>query len=67
MIGFDASLLGSINALPNYVAYYNLPTKGATSTGIVFAIYQVGPAFFFHLDTIDIEHRLISMARWDKW
>lgn len=41
LLGFDASLLGSINALPNYVAYYNLPTKGATSTGIVFAIYQV--------------------------
>lgn len=43
--GFDASLLASINALENYISYYNLPKKGATSTGIVFAIYQVSLRF----------------------
>ncbi|KAF2501185.1 sugar transporter [Lophium mytilinum] len=42
MNGFDTSLMGSINALPNYTKYYNLPTKGNASTGIVFAIFQVG-------------------------
>lgn len=34
--------MSSINALPNYVEYYDLPAKGAASTGIVFAIWQVG-------------------------
>ena len=40
--GFDTSLMGSINALENYTSYFNLPSKGAASTGIVFAIFQVG-------------------------
>lgn len=39
--GYDTSLMGSINALPNYTEYYNLPTKGSVSTGIVFSIFQV--------------------------
>lgn len=34
--------MSSINALPNYVEYYDLPSKGAASTGIVFAIWQIG-------------------------
>lgn len=34
--------MSSINALPNYVEYYSLPNRGAASTGIVFAIWQVG-------------------------
>lgn len=34
--------MGSINALPNYTQYYNLPADGNVSTGIVFAIFQVG-------------------------
>lgn len=34
--------MSSINALPNYTSYYDLPSKGAASTGIVFAIWQVG-------------------------
>ena len=34
--------MGSINALPNYLNYYNLPENGASSTGIVFAIFNVG-------------------------
>jgi MFS family permease len=42
MAGFDSSLMGSINVLENYTNYYNLPAKGTASTGIVFAIFQVG-------------------------
>jgi MFS family permease len=34
--------MGSINALPTYTDYYNLPTTGTASTGIVFAIFQIG-------------------------
>ena len=34
--------MGSINAVPNYLKYYNLPENGASSTGIIFAIFQVG-------------------------
>ncbi|KAJ2997290.1 hypothetical protein NUW58_g689 [Xylaria curta] len=42
MSGFDSSLMGSINALPNYTEYFGLPASGNASTGIVFAIFQVG-------------------------
>ncbi|KZO92358.1 general substrate transporter [Calocera viscosa TUFC12733] len=42
MTGYDGALLSSINALPNYTAYYGLPASGNTSTGIVFAIFNVG-------------------------
>lgn len=42
MLGFDSSLMGSINALPNYAEYFGLPEHGNASTGIVFAIFQVG-------------------------
>ncbi|PGH09852.1 hypothetical protein AJ79_05578 [Helicocarpus griseus UAMH5409] len=42
MNGFDSSLMGSINALPNYTRYFGLPENGNASTGIVFAIFQVG-------------------------
>lgn len=41
--------MGSINAVPSYTAYYNLPSEGNSGTGIVFAIFQVGQmtgAFF---------------------
>jgi len=41
MNGFDSSLMGSINTLPNYTEYFNLPASGNASTGIVFAIFQV--------------------------
>jgi hypothetical protein len=40
-IGFDSSLMGSINALPKYIEYFGLPENGNASTGIVFAIFQV--------------------------
>ncbi|WYZ45076.1 hypothetical protein EsH8_VIII_000392 [Colletotrichum jinshuiense] len=36
------ALLGSINALPNYTDYFGLPANGNASTGIVFAIFQIG-------------------------
>lgn len=39
--GYDTSLMGSINALPNYTGYYNLPKEGSVDTGIVFSIFQV--------------------------
>ncbi|KAF1953244.1 lactose permease [Byssothecium circinans] len=42
MSGFDGSLMGSINALPNFTKYYGLPKNGTLSTGIVFAIFQIG-------------------------
>ncbi|MCJ1258557.1 hypothetical protein MMC24_006390 [Lignoscripta atroalba] len=42
MNGYDGSLMGSINTLPNYISYYNLPETGNTGTGIVFAIFQIG-------------------------
>lgn len=41
MPGFDSSLMGSINALPNYTEYFGLPEGGNASTGIIFAIFQV--------------------------
>lgn len=41
MNGFDSSLMGSINTLPNYTEYFDLPASGNASTGIVFAIFQV--------------------------
>lgn len=34
--------MGSINAVPSYTAYYNLPPEGNSGTGIVFAIFNVG-------------------------
>lgn len=41
-LGYDGSLMGSINALPNYLNYYNVPENDQSGTGIVFAIFQVG-------------------------
>ncbi|KAK8070292.1 hypothetical protein PG994_006908 [Apiospora phragmitis] len=42
MSGFDGSLMGSINVLDSFTSYYGLSKDGAASTGIVFAIFQVG-------------------------
>lgn len=42
MNGYDGSLMGSINSVTNYQEYYGLPLNGASSTGIIFAIFQVG-------------------------
>ncbi|KAG7087229.1 hypothetical protein E1B28_013210 [Marasmius oreades] len=39
--GFDGSLMGGINAMPQYLAFFNEETVGK-STGIVFMIYIVG-------------------------
>ncbi|ORY22178.1 general substrate transporter [Naematelia encephala] len=42
MNGYDGSLMGSINALPEYHEYFGLGTQGSTSTGLVFSIFQIG-------------------------
>lgn len=34
--------MGSINAVPSYTAYFNLPPEGNSGTGLVFAIFQIG-------------------------
>jgi MFS family permease len=34
--------MGSINAIPEYQAYYKLGSNGAASTGLVFSIFQIG-------------------------
>lgn len=56
MNGFDSSLMGSINALPNYTEYFGLPANGNASTGIVFAIFQVRlrylPAYVVETDPL---------------
>ncbi|TRM68109.1 general substrate transporter [Schizophyllum amplum] len=39
--GFDGSLMGGINAMPQYLDYFGYESTGA-STGIVFMIYVVG-------------------------
>ncbi|GAM37551.1 hypothetical protein TCE0_024r07563 [Talaromyces pinophilus] len=39
--GYDGSLMGSINSLPEYLDYYNQEQSSA-STGLVFSIFQVG-------------------------
>lgn len=41
LIGYDGSLMGSINALPEYQSYYNLKEGGSSSTGLVFSIFQI--------------------------
>ena len=41
MNGFDGSLMGSINAMKPYHAYFHVGEQGG-GTGIVFAIYAVG-------------------------
>lgn len=42
MNGYDGSLMGSINAIPEYQKYYGLSENGAASTGIIFSIFQIG-------------------------
>ncbi|KAM0496875.1 hypothetical protein ACHAP8_007103 [Fusarium lateritium] len=42
MNGYDGSLMGSINVIPEYQNYYGLGTSGSTSTGLVFSIFQIG-------------------------
>ena len=34
--------MGSINAIPEYQKYYDFGPHGATSTGLVFSIFQIG-------------------------
>ncbi|KAF2169399.1 hypothetical protein M409DRAFT_65076 [Zasmidium cellare ATCC 36951] len=49
------NVMGSINALPEYTAYYHLPVTGNAGTGIVFSIFQVfgqmaAAVFFWFVD-----------------
>ncbi|EFQ32261.1 hypothetical protein CGRA01v4_11122 [Colletotrichum graminicola] len=46
MNGFDSSLMGSQNAMPQYQKTFGLDGAGST-TGIVFMIYQVGQVVSF--------------------
>jgi MFS family permease len=41
LTGFDGSLMGSINALPEYHDYYHIGAQGSSSTGLVFSIFQI--------------------------
>lgn len=40
--GYDGSLMSSINSLTTYQQHYNLPENGASATGIIFSVYQIG-------------------------
>lgn len=40
--GFDGSIMGSINAIPEFQSYYGLSEKGASATGLVFSIFMIG-------------------------
>ncbi|KAH7129721.1 general substrate transporter [Dactylonectria estremocensis] len=42
MNGYDGSLIGSINVLPEYQEFYDLEKGGSSTTGLVFSIFQVG-------------------------
>ncbi|KAF2141946.1 uncharacterized protein K452DRAFT_326536 [Aplosporella prunicola CBS 121167] len=41
--GYDGSLMAAINSYPQYRSYFGFdPVKGTPTTGIVYAIYQIG-------------------------
>lgn len=40
--GYDGSLMGSINVLREYQDYYNIDQNQASTTGLVFSIFQIG-------------------------
>lgn len=40
--GFDGSIMGSINAIPEFQSYYGLSERGASATGLVFSIFMIG-------------------------
>jgi len=42
MNGYDGSLMGSINSIPEYTHYYGIAEDGSASTGIIFSIFQIG-------------------------
>ena len=62
MNGYDGSLMGSINAMKPYHAYFNVGEEGG-GTGIVFAIYSVGGIIgaFFAATVSDKFGRRIGM------
>lgn len=40
--GYDGSLMGSINIMPEYQDYYHLGPNGSAGTGLVFSIFNIG-------------------------
>lgn len=42
MNGYDGSLMGSINVLPEYQEYFNISANEGATTGLVFSIFQIG-------------------------
>ncbi|KAL4914364.1 general substrate transporter [Aspergillus aurantiobrunneus] len=60
--GYDGSLMGGLNAMETYLAFFNMETSGS-STGIVFAIYNIGsiPAVFFTGPVNDYWGRRVGM------
>ncbi|KFY31700.1 hypothetical protein V493_00880 [Pseudogymnoascus sp. VKM F-4281 (FW-2241)] len=60
--GYDGSLMGGLNALPNYLSYFGLARSGS-STGIVFAMYNIGsiPAVFLTGPVNDLWGRRMGM------
>ncbi|KAL7931436.1 general substrate transporter [Trichoderma chlorosporum] len=42
MNGYDGSLMGSINIMPEYQDYYHLGPNGSAGTGLVFSIFNIG-------------------------
>lgn len=41
MNGYDATLMGSLNAMETFHDFFNVPMQG-TSTGLLFSIYAIG-------------------------
>ncbi|KAF3386839.1 Lactose permease [Penicillium rolfsii] len=39
--GYDGSLMGALNAMPTYLEYFHM-VSASSSTGLVFAIYNIG-------------------------
>ncbi|KAI1266392.1 lactose permease [Xylariaceae sp. FL1019] len=60
MSGYDSSLMSSINALPNYTEYFGLPESGDASTGIVFAIFQIGMADYGTYGSVVVRKALLQ-------
>lgn len=63
--GFDGSIMGGINSMPQYQSFFGLSTDGlGSTTGIVFAIYNIGNLVgaFMAGPASDIKGRRFGMA-----
>ncbi|KAI4797177.1 general substrate transporter [Aureobasidium sp. EXF-8845] len=60
--GYDGSLMGGLNAMDTYHEYFHMTSAGS-STGITFAIYNIGsiPAVFFCGPVNDYFGRRVGM------